>query len=69
VCEFHRIVEEIGIPIGGDVIIRIDGNAIRNLDDFRNLLSEKVGDKLQFTLTGPNNDVRDVDVRLEARPA
>jgi S1-C subfamily serine protease len=58
------------IPIGGDVIIRIDGNAIRNLDDFRNLLRGKeVGDELQFTLVGPNNEIRNVDARLEERPA
>lgn len=58
------------IPIGGDVIIRVDGNAIRNLDDFRNLLSGKeVGDELQFTLVGPNNEISNVDARLEARPA
>ncbi len=58
------------IPIGGDVIIRVDGNAIRNLDDFRSLLGGKeVGDELQFTLVGPNNEIRNVDARLEVRPA
>ena len=58
------------IPIGGDVIIRVDGNAIRNLDDFRSLLNGKeVGDELQFTLVGSSNEIRNVDVRLEARPA
>ena len=58
------------IPIGGDVIIRVDGNAIRNLDDFRSLLNGKeVGDELQFTLVGPSNVIRNVDVRLEVRPA
>jgi S1-C subfamily serine protease len=58
------------IPIGGDVIIRVDGNAIRNLDDFRSLLNGKeVGDKLQFTLVGPSNEIRNADVRLEVRPA
>jgi S1-C subfamily serine protease len=58
------------IPIGGDVIIRVDGNTIRNLDDFRSLLNGKeVGDELQFTLAGPNNEIRNVDVRLEVRPA
>lgn len=58
------------IPIGGDVIIRVDGNAIRNLDDFRSLLNGKeIGDGLQFTLVGPSNEIRNVDVRLEVRPA
>jgi S1-C subfamily serine protease len=58
------------IPIGGDLIIRIDGNAIRNLGDFRSVLSGKeVGDKLQFTLVGANNEIRNVDARLEVRPA
>jgi S1-C subfamily serine protease len=65
-----KVVGGAEIPIGGDVIIRIDGNAIRNLDDFRNLLSGKeVGDELQFTLVGPDNDIRNVDARLEERPA
>ena len=58
------------IPIGGDVIIRVDGNAIRNLDDFRSLLNGKeIGDGLQFTLVGLSNEIRNVDVRLEVRPA
>jgi S1-C subfamily serine protease len=58
------------IPIGGDVIIRVDGNAIRNLDDFRSLLNGKeAGDELQFTLVGPSNEIGNVDVRLEVRPA
>jgi S1-C subfamily serine protease len=58
------------IPIGGDLIIRVNGNAIRNLDDFRSLLGGKeVGDELQFTLVGPNNQIRNVDARLEVRPA
>ena len=65
-----KVIGGAEIPIGGDVIIRIDGNAIRNLDDFRNLLGGKeVGDELQFTLVGPNNEIRNVDARLEERPA
>ena len=65
-----RVIGGAEIPIGGDVITQIDGNAIRNLNDFRNYLSGKeVGDELRFTLTGSNNDVRNVDARLEARPS
>jgi predicted metalloprotease with PDZ domain len=65
-----RVVGGAEIPIGGDVITQIDGNAVRNLEDFRNYLSGKeVGDELRFTLAGPNNEVRNVDVRLEPRPA
>src|SRR5919106_5547923 len=64
-----RVIGGAEIPIGGDVITQIDGNSIRNLNDFRNYLSGKeVGDELRFTLAGPNNDVRNVDARLEARP-
>ena len=65
-----RVIGGAEIPIGGDVITQIDGNAIQNLNDFRNYLSGKeVGDELRFTLAGPNNDVRNVDARLEARPS
>jgi serine protease Do len=65
-----KVIDGAEIPVGGDVIIRIDGNAIRNLEDFRSYLSSKeVGEELQFTLVGPNNEVRNVDTRLEARPA
>ena len=58
------------IPVGGDVITRIDGSAIRTLDDFRSHLSDKqIGDTLEFTLVGANGDERSADVILEARPA
>src|ERR671911_1673894 len=46
-----RVIGGAEIPIGGDVITQIDGNSIRNLNDFRNYLSGKeVGDELRFTL-------------------
>jgi S1-C subfamily serine protease len=65
-----KVIDGAEIPVGGDVIISIDGNAIRNLNDFRNYLGGKeVGDELRFTLVGPNNEVRNVDTILEARPA
>ena len=56
--------------MGGDVITRIDGDAIRTLDDFRSHLRNKqIGDTLEFTLVGGNGDARSVDAILEARPA
>jgi serine protease Do len=58
------------IPVGGDVITRIDGNIIRTLDDFRSQLSNKqIGDTLEFTLISANGDERNVNAILEARPA
>jgi S1-C subfamily serine protease len=65
-----KAIDGAEIPIDGDVITRIDGSAIRNLDDFRNHLRNKqVGDTVQFTLTGTNDGIRSVDAKLEARPA
>ncbi|MFZ0202265.1 MAG: PDZ domain-containing protein [Nitrososphaeraceae archaeon] len=58
------------IPVGGDVITHIDGNAILTLDDFRSQLRNKeIGDTLEFTLVSANGDERNVDAILEARPA
>lgn len=65
-----KVIEGAEIPIDGDVITRIDGNAIRTFDDFRNhLMNKRVGDTLEFTLTGANDDVRSVVAKLEPRPA
>ncbi len=65
-----KVIDGVEIPIGGDVIIRIDGNPIRDLNDFRNYLGNKqVGDNLQFTLSTTDDNIRNVDARLEARPA
>ena len=65
-----KVIDGVEIPIGGDVIIRLDGNPIRDLNDFRNYLGNKqVGDNLQFTLATTNDNIRNVDAKLEARPA
>jgi serine protease Do len=65
-----KVIEGAEIPIDGDVITRIDGNAIRTFDDFRNhLMNKRVGDTLEFTLTGANDDIRSVVAKLEPRPA
>jgi S1-C subfamily serine protease len=65
-----KIIEGMEIPVGGDVITRIDGQDIRSLDDFRMNLSDKqVGDIVEFTLTRANGDTQSVDARVEARPA
>lgn len=65
-----KVIDGVEIPIGGDVIIRIDGNPIRDLSDFRNYMGNKqVGDNLQFTLATTDDNIRNVDAKLEARPA
>jgi PDZ domain len=65
-----KVIDGVEIPIGGDVIIRMDGNPIRDLNDFRNYLGNKqVGDNLQFTLATTDDNIRNVDAKLEARPA
>jgi S1-C subfamily serine protease len=65
-----KVIDGGEIPVGGDVITRIDGNAIRTLDDFRSHLRNKqIGDSLEFTLVSANGDERSVDAILEARPA
>ena len=65
-----KVIDGVEIPIGGDVIIRMDGNPIKDLNDFRNYLGNKqVGDNLQFTLATTDDNIRNVDAKLEARPA
>jgi S1-C subfamily serine protease len=65
-----KVIDGGEIPVGGDVITHIDGNAIRTLDDFRSHLRNKqIGDSLEFTLVSANGDERNVDAMLEARPA
>jgi S1-C subfamily serine protease len=65
-----KVIDGGEIPVGGDVITRIDGNVIRTLDDFRSHLRNKqIGDTLEFTLVSANGDARSVDAILEARPA
>jgi S1-C subfamily serine protease len=64
-----KVIDGEEIPVDGDVITRIDGNTIKNLDDFRNYLKDKqVGDNVQFTLASANDDIRTVNTKLEARP-
>jgi serine protease Do len=65
-----KVIDGGEIPVGGDIITRIDGNVIRTLDDFRSHLRNKqIGDTLEFTLVSANGDARSVDAILEARPA
>jgi S1-C subfamily serine protease len=65
-----KVVGGVEIPVGGDIITRIDGHDIRSLDDFRiHLRDKQVGDIVQFTLTRANGATQSVDARIEARPA
>jgi S1-C subfamily serine protease len=65
-----KVIDGTEIPVDGDVITRIDGNAIQNLDDFRNyLVNKQVGDNVEFTLARATDDIRKVNTKLEARPS
>ena len=65
-----KVIDGTEIPVDGDVITRIDGNTIQNLDDFRNHLKNKqVGDNVEFTLASADNEIRTVNTKLEARPS
>lgn len=65
-----KIIDGVEIPVGGDVITRMDGYDIKSLDDFRIRLRDKqVGDIVEFTLTRANGETQSVDARIEARPA
>jgi S1-C subfamily serine protease len=65
-----KVIDGTEIPVDGDVITRIDGNTIQNLDDFRNYLKNKqVGDNVEFTLASANDNIRTVNAKLEARPS
>lgn len=64
-----KIIDGVEIPVGGDVITRMDGYDIRSLDDFRISLRDKqIGDSVEFTLTRTNGETQSVDARIEARP-
>jgi S1-C subfamily serine protease len=65
-----KVIDGAEIPVDGDVITRIDGNSIQNLDDFRNYLKDKkIGDNVEFTLASANDDIRTVNTKLEAKPS
>ncbi|CAN5242925.1 hypothetical protein BH18THE2_BH18THE2_36930 [soil metagenome] len=65
-----KVIDGAEIPVDGDLITRIDGNTIQNLDDFRNYLKNKqVGDNVEFTLASASDDIRTVNTKLESRPS
>lgn len=65
-----KVIDGVELPVGGDIITRIDGSDIRSLDDVSSQLRDKqVGDIIEFTLTRANGDTQSVDATIEARPA
>ena len=65
-----KVIDGVELPVGGDIITRIDGYDIRSLDDVSSHLRDKqVGDIVEFTLTRANGDTQSVDATIEARPA
>ncbi|MDQ3840643.1 MAG: trypsin-like peptidase domain-containing protein [Thermoproteota archaeon] len=58
-----------GIAMGGDVILKIDENTVRKLDDVLTYLEreKKVGDNVQLTVLR-NGEVENVDLTLGPRP-
>jgi serine protease Do len=63
-------VEGQQLPVGGDVIIAINGETIKSMDDLIAYLSANtsVGDKITMTILRDGKQ-QDVDVTLGARPA
>ncbi|MBC7236369.1 MAG: trypsin-like peptidase domain-containing protein [Chloroflexi bacterium] len=64
-----RTIEGIEVPVGGDVILEIDGNPVQ---DFADLLSDvsahNPGDRVTLTVLR-NGRTRQVTVQLEVRPS
>jgi S1-C subfamily serine protease len=58
------------VPIGGDVIIAVDGNPVTKMDDVIAYLADNttVGQKVTLTILR-NGKQQDIQVTLEARPA
>ncbi len=58
------------IPLGGDVILELDGTQIRTLDDILVYLQREkaVGDTMQVTVMR-DGQLQDIDMLLEARPS
>lgn len=58
------------IPLGGDVVLEIDGNEIRTLDDILVYLQREkaVGDTMQVTVMR-DGQLQNVEILLEARPS
>ncbi|MEM2141400.1 trypsin-like peptidase domain-containing protein [Nitrososphaera sp.] len=58
------------VPLGGDIILELDGNPIRKLDDILVYLQREktVGDTLELTILR-DGTVMNIDLTLEARPS
>lgn len=58
------------IPLGGDVVLEIDGNEIRTLDDILVYLQREkaVGDTMQVTVMR-DGQLQTIEILLEARPS
>jgi len=58
------------LPLGGDVILGIDGKPVRKIDDILVYLegSKNVGDKIRLSVIR-NGGMMDIQVVLGARPS
>lgn len=63
-------VEGLSVPVGGDVVISIDGTAIGSMDDLMAYLTVKTspGDTVTLDVIRNNGRKSQVDVTLQARP-
>ncbi|MCA9869591.1 MAG: trypsin-like peptidase domain-containing protein [Anaerolineae bacterium] len=63
-------VEGLSVPVGGDVVLGIDGAAIGSMDDLMAYLTIKTspGDTVTLDIVRSNGREEQVDVTLQARP-
>jgi serine protease Do len=56
--------------LGGDIIVAIDNNTVRKIDDILSYLEreKKVGDQVMITVLRDNNEQQTLPTTLEARP-
>jgi S1-C subfamily serine protease len=58
------------VKLGGDVIVKIDNNTVRKVDDILSYLetNKEVGDKVTLTVLRDGNNSKVLDLELTARP-
>jgi serine protease Do len=63
-------IDGVPVQLGGDVIIKIDNNNVRKVNDILSYLenSKKVGDKVFLTVWRGGNETKVIPVTLAARP-
>jgi S1-C subfamily serine protease len=62
-------IDQLGVPVGGDVVIEADGQQINNFDDLLNVIAfHNPGDPLTLTIIR-EGERQEVTVTLAPRPS